>query len=189
MNNQEAPMTRWNIDLSHSEMSFTVRHLMFTKVRGTFGAWKGFIDIDESDKTKSKASVEVEMQSIRTNDEKRDAHLKSADFFETEKFPKMSFVSTAIEVKDGQVKSITGDLTIKDVTKSVRFEVEDQGTGQDPWGGTRAGFSAKTKLVRQDFGLTWNVALEAGGFLVGDTVEVALEVQAVKEQAAAKSAA
>jgi polyisoprenoid-binding protein YceI len=182
-------MTRWNIDLSHSEMTFTVRHLMFTKVRGAFGTWSGHIELDENDKTKSSAVVEADMSSIDTREEKRDAHLKSADFFDTEKFPKMTFKSTAIEAKGDKVTAITGDLTIKGITKSVRFAVEDQGTGKDPWGGTRAGFSATTKLVRQDFGLTWNVALEAGGFLVGDTVEVGLEIQAVKEQAAQKTAA
>jgi len=181
-------MTHWNIDLSHSEMSFTVRHLMFTKVRGTFGAWSGHLEVNESDPSKSTATVEAELASIDTRDEKRDAHLMSADFFDVEKFPKMSFRSTKVEAKDGKITAITGDLTIKDVTRTVRFDVEDQGQGKDPWGGTRAGYSAKTKLVRQDFGLTWNVALEAGGFLVGDTVEVALEIQAVK-QAEAKAAA
>lgn len=168
----------WNFDLSHSSVNFHVRHLMVSKVHGRFQLWGGSLVIDEADVTKSKVAVEIDAASIDTKEPKRDDHLRSADFFEVEKFPKLTFTSTKIEKVDDENLKVTGDLTIRDVTKTVVLEVERSGEVKDPWGGTRTGFSAKTHISRKDFGLTWNVLLEAGGVTVGDKIEITLEIEA-----------
>ena len=179
--------TTWTFDLSHSSVSFSVRHLMIAKVRGQFAVWGGSLEIDDADITKSKIDVTIDATTIATQDEKRDAHLRSADFFDVETYPKLTFVSTRIEKLADDELAVHGDLTIHGVTKPVKLAVELNGQAQDPWGGTRAGFSAKTTINRKDFGLNWNAALEAGGVLVGEKVEIALEIQAIKA-AAAKAA-
>jgi polyisoprenoid-binding protein YceI len=178
--------TKYDFDLSHSSVNFHVRHLMVSKVHGRFTQWGGTLELDEQDLTKSRLEVTIQAASIDTKEEKRDAHLRSADFFDAEKFPTLTFKSTQI-TKDGDDYKVLGDLSIHGVTKQVELEVEGGQIVKDPWGGTRTGFSAKTKISRKDFGLEWNVALETGGFLVGDKIEISLEIEAIKA-AAAKAA-
>jgi polyisoprenoid-binding protein YceI len=174
----------YKIDTSHSHTGFAVRHLVIAKVRGEVATRAGSIDLDDADITKSSVKVAIDVASISTKDEKRDAHLRSADFFDVEKFPKLTFVSSQVVAEGGKVTKLIGDLTIRDVTKQVTLEVEDEGRAKDPWGGDRAAFSAKTKVNRHDYGLKWNMALEAGGVMVGDTVEITLDIEAVGAAAA-----
>jgi polyisoprenoid-binding protein YceI len=155
---------------------------MVSKVHGRFSLWSGKLELDEQDMTKSRLEVDIDATTVDTKDEKRDEHLRSADFFDVAKFPKLTFKSTKIE-KDGDDYKVTGDLTIKDVTKSVTLAVEGGAVVKDPWGGTRTGFSAKTTINRKDFGLTWNLALETGGFVVSDKIEITLEIEAIKKAA------
>lgn len=168
----------WNVDAAHSSVGFIARHLMVTKVRGRFTAVTGTLTIAE-DPLQSSVDATAEIGSVSTGDEGRDGHLKSADFFDADNYPTMHFVSTGID-KDGSDYVLHGDLTIKDVTKSVDFELEFEGVSPDPWGGTRAGFTAETDVSRKDWGLEWNMALETGGFVVGDKVKIQLDIQAVK---------
>lgn len=175
-------LTKFDFDNGHSSVAFVARHLVFTKVRGTFQKWTGSLELDLADLTKSKVSVEIDTASISTNEEKRDGHLRSADFFDSEKFPKMSFVGKRIE-KNGDAYRLVGDLTIRDTTKEVALDTTFEGTQKDPWGGDRVAFAASTKIQRKDFGLNWNVALEAGGVLVGETVEIVLDIQAIQKKA------
>ena len=171
--------TKWNFDLSHSSLNFHVRHLMVSKVHGRFSKWDGALAIDDVDPSKSHVEVTIDVASIDTKEEKRDAHLKSADFFDVEKFPQLTFRSTKVKKSDDGYE-VTGDLTIHGVTKPVVLELEGGDVVKDPWGGTRTGFSGKTSINRKDFGLAWNVALETGGILVGEKVEITLEIEAVK---------
>lgn len=173
-------MTTWNFDLSHSSVNFHVRHLMVSKVHGRFQQWGGTLELDDNDLTKSHLFVEIDTASVDTKEEKRDAHLRSADFFDSEKYPKLTFKSTNIEKKGDEEYIVTGDLTISSVTHSVKLAVEGGGVVKDPWGGTRTGFSAKTTISRKDYGLTWNAALETGGVVVGDKVEITIEIEAIK---------
>ena len=179
--------TNWNFDLSHSSVNFHVRHLMVSKVHGRFSLWGGTLVIDNDDITKSRVDVSIDATSVDTKEEKRDAHLRSADFFDVEKFPALTFKSTQVAKVGDEELAITGDLTIHGVTKSVKLAVELGGVAKDPWGGTRTGFSAKTSINRKDFGLGWNSVLETGGVLVGEKVEITLEIEAI--QAAASAAA
>ncbi len=168
----------WNVDSSHSTIGFVVRHLMVSKVRGHFGTFTGTLTIAD-DPLESKVEASAETASISTADETRDNHLRSADFFDVENFPTINFVSTGIE-RQGNDYVLHADLTIKGVTKPVDFQLEFDGVTADPWGGTRAGFSAETEINRKDWGLTWNVAIETGGVVVGDKVKIQLEVEVVK---------
>lgn len=177
--------SQWDFDLTHSSINFHVRHLMVSKVHGRFTAWSGTLELDEQDLTKSRIDVSIDAASIDTKDEKRDAHLRSPDFLEAEKFPAITFKSTQITKSSDDEYKVVGDLTIRGVTKQVTLDVEGGGFVKDPWGGTRTGFSAKTSINRKDFGLTWNVALEAGGFLVADKMDISLEIEAVKKSATA----
>jgi polyisoprenoid-binding protein YceI len=172
-------MATWSFDTSHSSIGFSVRHLMISKVRGHFDKWEGTFDYDESDPTRSKLSVRIDAASIDTRDEKRDAHLRSPDFFDVEKFPALTFESTGI-TRDGDDYVVAGDLTIHGITRAVQLNVEGLGRVKDPWGGERVGFSASTSVNRKDFGLVWNVALEAGGVVVGDKIEIGIEIEAVR---------
>jgi polyisoprenoid-binding protein YceI len=172
-------MATWSFDNSHSSIGFSVRHLMISKVRGHFNQWGGTFDYDEKDPTRSKLSVRIDAASIDTRDEKRDAHLRSPDFFDVEKFPALTFESTKVE-RDGDDFVVTGDLTIHGVTRAVQLKVESLGATKDPWGGYRAGFSASTSVNRKDFGLTWNAALETGGVVVGEKIEIGIEIEAVR---------
>jgi polyisoprenoid-binding protein YceI len=180
------PATNWEFDRSHSSVNFHVRHLMVSKVRGQFHDWRGVLELDDSDVTKSRVEVTIAAKSVDTRDTKRDDHLRSADFLDVEKFPELAFKSTKIERTGDDTAKVHGELAIHGVTRPVVLDVELSPQVKDPWGGTRTGFAAKTAISRKDFGLTWNVALEAGGLLVGDKVEITLELEAVK--AAAKAA-
>jgi polyisoprenoid-binding protein YceI len=173
----------WNFDLIHSSIQFHVRHLMVSKVHGRFTKWDGTLELDAEDPARSKLEVTIDASSIDTQEEKRDAHLRSPDFLDVEKFPTLTFKSTAV-AKKGDDYVLTGDLTIHGVTKTITLEVEGGDVVKDPWGGVRTGYSAKTSISRKDFGLTWNVALETGGILVGDKIEITLEIEAVKKAAA-----
>jgi len=173
--------TTWNIDPVHSVAEFKVKHMMISNVKGQFPKISGKLTLDESDLTKSKVETSIETASIETRDPQRDGHLKSADFFDVEQFPTMSFKSTGIKVVGDSELSVEGDLTIRDTTRKVLFTVEGPTPpAKDPWGNTRVAVSATTKINRKDFGLTWNAALETGGILVGDEVTVTLDVQFVK---------
>jgi polyisoprenoid-binding protein YceI len=167
----------WNVDPVHSSIGFVARHLMVSKVRGQFTSFSGTITIAEN-RLESKVEASVEVGSISTGDETRDGHLKSPDFFDAEKYPTMTLVSTGIE-PDGKDYVLHTDLTIKGITKPVDFELEFDGVSGDPWGGTRAGFSAEAEVNRKDWGLEWNVVLETGGVMLGEKVKIQLDVQAV----------
>jgi polyisoprenoid-binding protein YceI len=179
-------LQEWNFDLSHSSINFWVRHLMVSKVHGRFLKWSGKLVYDEATPVKSKVEVDIDAASIFTEEPKRDEHLRSADFLEVAKHPTIRFASTEIARVDDQRLRVEGRLTIHGVTKPVTLEVELGGRVRDPWGGERAGFSARASVSRKDFGLTWNQLLEAGGVAVGDKIEIAIEIEAVK--AAAKAA-
>ncbi len=171
----------WNIDPAHSAAEFKVKHMMISNVKGQFAKVTGVLTLDESDLTDSHVEALIEAASIETRDAQRDAHLKSADFFDVEKFPTLFFKSTRVSpVGDGEL-AVEGDLTIRGVTRKVVFSVEGPTPpAKDPWGNTRVAVSATTKINRKDFGLTWNTALETGGILVGDEVTITLDVQFVK---------
>ena len=173
--------TTWNVDPAHSVAEFKVKHMMISNVKGHFAKVTGTLTLDESDLTRSKATTSIEAASIETRDAQRDAHLKSADFLHVEKFPSLSFSSTRISlVRDGEL-AVEGDLIIRGVTRKVVFNVEGPTPPtKDPWGNTRVGVSATTKINRKDYGLTWNAALETGGILVGDEVTITLEVEFIK---------
>jgi polyisoprenoid-binding protein YceI len=168
------------IDPSHSTVGFSVRHLMITKVRGAFTGVSGTIELAAGSSIPVAISAEVDVHTIDTREPNRDAHLKSPDFFEADTYPKMTFASTAISPSGGTEFTLVGDLTIHGVTKSVTFEGEFTGQGTNPFApGDRFAYEAKTKIKRSDFGLTWNVALEAGGVTVSDDVEITLDIQAL----------
>lgn len=169
----------WTIDPTHSGIHFSVRHMVFAKVRGRFGAFSGTLQLDQKDLTKSKVEAEIEAESIDTGVADRDKHLRSADFLDVERFPKLLFKSKHLE-KEGEGYRVIGDLTIADVTREVVLTTDYAGQAQDPWGNQRVAFTAKTSLNRAEFGLKWNQALEAGGVLVGDKIEIEIEVQAVQ---------
>ena len=177
----QAAITTWNVDPIHSVAEFKVKHMMISNVKGQFTGVSGVLSLDETDLTRSRVEVTIDAASINTRDAQRDGHLKSADFFDVEKFPTLSFQSTRVQNADDGELNVTGDLTIHGVTRNVVFKVEGPtAPGKDPWGNTRIGVSATTKINRKDFGLTWNAALETGGILVGDDVTLTLDVQFVK---------
>jgi len=179
---QLAMADTWKIDQAHTTVEFKIRHLMVSWVKGVFTDVEGTVDIDAADLAKSTARVRIGTASIDTNNQKRDDHLRSPDFFNVAKYPDMMFVSKRVEVAKGQPVKIVGDLTILDVTREVVLEVEDfSQTVVDPWGNTRRGASASTQIKRSDYGLTWNKALEAGGVVVGDEVHINLEVELIKQ--------
>jgi polyisoprenoid-binding protein YceI len=162
--------------------------MVVSKVRGAFTRWEGTIELDEANPAESKVSVRIDPASIDTREPKRDEQLRSVDFFDVQKYPALTFASTRIEKVGDSGYRVTGDLTMHGVTKPVALDVEALGVGKDPWGNERIGFQAEATINRKDFGLTWNQALETGGVLVGDKVEILLDVQAVKAQGAAKAA-
>ena len=171
----------WNLDPVHSVAEFKVKHMMISNVKGQFTTISGSLALDETDIANSRVEATIDAASINTRDAQRDAHLKSPDFFDVEKFPTLSFKSTAVKRTGDEELAVTGDLTIHGVTRQVVFNVEGPtAPGKDPWGNTRVGLSAVTKINRKDFGLTWNSALETGGILVGDEVTITLDVQFVK---------
>jgi polyisoprenoid-binding protein YceI len=180
-NATQAATTSWNIDPAHTTAEFKVKHMMITNVKGQFSAVTGVVEIDPEEVANSRVEVSIDASSISTRDAQRDAHLKSPDFFDVEKFPTLSFASTGVTRKDDGELAVEGNLTIHGVTRKVVFEVEGPSQpAKDPWGNVRIGWSASTKINRKDFGLNWNAALEAGGLLVGDQVTITLDAQAVK---------
>lgn len=177
--NNSSP-ARWTIDPSHSSVGFSVRHMMITNVRGEFQRLAGEVRFDPGDLDASEVTATVEAASINTREAKRDEHLRSADFFDAERFPALTFASKRI-ARTGDGYEVVGDLTIRDVTREVRLAVEDvTAEHADPWGNRRIGASAKTKIRRSEFGITWNAALELGGVLVGDEITITIEVSLVK---------
>ncbi len=173
--------TTYTIDNAHSAANFTIKHMMITKVHGGFENVSGEFQYDESDLKNSYVKAEIDVTTINTKEPQRDAHLKSADFFEVEKYPKMIFESKSFQLKGSEI-IVLGSLTIKDVTREVELLVEElSGEVKDPWGNTKRAISAKTKINRKEFGLTWNAALEAGGVLVGEEVQISLDIQFLKK--------
>jgi polyisoprenoid-binding protein YceI len=180
---QTAPGTRakteWKLDPTHSTIEFSAKHLMITTVKGRIADVEGTIYTDEKDPKNSSVEATLKATSIDTRTDQRDQHLRSADFLNVEKYPEIKFRSTRIEGGQKEFK-LTGELTIRDVTKPITLDVHYEGETKDPWGGLRAGFSAKGKIDRRDWGLTWNQALETGGVVVGNDIKIELEIQAVK---------
>ena len=174
----------WNIDPSHSAIAFSVRHMVVSKTRGRFTKWSGQLRFDAANPAASSVEVNIDPASLDTADAQRDAHLRSPDFLDIEKYPSASFSSRKVEVVAEDRYRVTGDLTLHGIRKQVVLDVTYEGAGKDPWGGERAGFVATTAIDRKDFGLVWNKALETGGVLVGDKVELTLEIEAVKQAAA-----
>lgn len=176
-------MTTYQIDTSHSAIEFSIRHLVIAKVRGRFTEFGGTLELEDDDLTHAKVQAEIKAASITTANDQRDTHLRSADFFDVDNNPLLTFTSTKIEAR-GNDLLLTGALTIRGITNEVALTVENLGTAIDPWGNTRVAFAARGSLDRKQFGLNWNQVLEAGGFLVGDKVELMLDVQAVRVAAA-----
>ncbi len=174
-------MALWNIDTTHAQANFAARHMMITTVRGSFNKITGTINFDPANPAAASVEAVIDTTSMSsTGNDQRDGHLKSPDFLDIEKYPTITFNSTKVEPsKDGTTAKITGDLTIKDVTKPVTFEAEFLGQGKSPFGTTVAGFNGKIKINREDFGLNWNMALEAGGWLVSKEISIELDVEAV----------
>jgi polyisoprenoid-binding protein YceI len=170
--------TTWNIDPSHTTISFVARHMVVTKVRGRFRSFRGTLALDREDLTNSAIDVSIDTASIDTADEKRDAHLRSAEFFDADSFPSITYVSKSVAKKGGRY-AVTGDLTMHGVTKEVVLDAELEGKGKDPWANQRIRFSAKTSVNREHYGLKWNQVLEAGSLLVSTKIDIELEVQAV----------
>lgn len=175
----------YTIDPSHSSVAFSVRHAMVTNVRGAFGEFEGTLNLNGTDPAHSSASIDVSMASIDTGAPDRDAHLRSGDFFDAETYPKMTFRSTAAEELGGDSYRIIGDLTIKGVTKPLAIDLEFNGSATDPFGNERVGFEGSATILRSDWDLSWNAALETGGVLVGDKVKLLLEISAIKKAAEA----
>jgi polyisoprenoid-binding protein YceI len=174
-------ISTWNIDPAHSTAQFKVKHMMISNVKGEFTSLKGALELDERNIENSRVQAEIDAATINTREPQRDGHLKSADFFDVEKFPTLLFRSTALSKKNSNELTVAGELSIHGVTRPATFTVEGPSEpAKDPWGNTRIGLSATTKINRKDFALTWNAALETGGILVGDEVSITLDVQFVK---------
>lgn len=172
---------RWEIDSSHSGIHFSVRHLVIAKVRGQFTRWSGTVLAPDGDFLRASVNVVIDASSIDTGVADRDAHLRSADFFDVASFPEITFTATRVEPHGTDRARLVGSVTIKGVTRDVAFDVERFGVVKDPWGNQRAAFTAKTSIDRREFGLTWNQALETGGVMVGERVEIEVELEAVKQ--------
>lgn len=171
----------WKIDPAHSEIQLSVRHMMISKVRGRFESFGGEVNFNEENPAASSVEVTIDAASISTRDAGRDGHLKSADFLNVEEFPVLRFKSNRVEVVGEKKGRIYGELTIRDVSREVVLDAEYTGQAKSPWGTTSAGFSATTSFDRKDWGLGWNQALETGGILVGDKVDVSIELELVKQ--------
>ncbi|QEC67490.1 YceI family protein [Panacibacter ginsenosidivorans] len=174
-------MATYKFDASHSEATFKVKHLMISNVTGSFSKFDATLTADKEDFTDAKVTFEADTNSISTNNEQRDGHLKADDFFSVEKFPKLTFESTSITKKNEEDYIVTGNLTIRDVTKPVTLDVTYNGSTIDPWGQTKIGFEINGKINRKDFGLVWNAVTETGGFLLNDDVKLHVQVQFIKQ--------
>ncbi|MCP4363036.1 MAG: polyisoprenoid-binding protein [Chloroflexi bacterium] len=171
----------WQIDSAHSHIYFTARHMMISKVRGQFESFTGTVNFDEENPTRTTVDIEADLDSINTQEEQRDNHLKSPDFFDVANYPLMTFKSTKVEQTGENKGKLHGDLTIRGVTKPVVLTAEYAGQAKSPWGTVSAGFSATGNINRKDWGLNWNQALETGGFLVGDKIKIEIELELVKQ--------
>jgi len=171
--------TKWTIDTAHSEVQFKVKHLVISTVTGTFKSFKGNVSTESEDFDNAKVEFSIDADSIDTNNTDRDNHLKSADFFEVATYPTLTFANGLL-TKSGENYTLSGELTIRDVTKKVELGVEYGGTAKDPWGNTKAGFEVTGKINRKEFGLTWNAATEAGGVLVGEDIKLHINIQLAK---------
>jgi polyisoprenoid-binding protein YceI len=174
---------RWDADGGHSGIHFSVRHLVISKVRGHFARWTANVVMDENDPSRAKVAAVIDVSSITTGVADRDKHLLSADFFDVANYPEISFTSTHVEKLAGGRLQLAGNLTIRGRTREIVLDVEDNGRTQDPWGHERAGYSAKVTIERKDFGLAWNQVMETGGVVVGDRVDIEIEVEAVRQVA------
>lgn len=172
--------TKWAIDPTHSEIGFKVKHMMFTNVSGKFGTYDATIETDADNFENASMEFSADINSIDTNNADRDNHLKSADFFDADNHPKLTFKASSFSKIDGHNYELTGDLSIKGITKNVKFPVEFSGLMKDPWGNTKAGLNIEGKINRKDWGLNWNSALETGGVLVGEEVKLSIELQLIK---------
>lgn len=170
----------WELDTAHSLIEFSVKHMMVTTVKGRFTQHSGVLELDEQNPSASKADITIDVNSVYTGDEKRDGHLRSADFFDAEKYPTITYKSTKVEELSNDRFRITGDLTMHGVTKQVVFDANLEGRAKNPWGKNVAAFSISTSVNRKDFDLNWNVALEAGGVLVSEKVNINIEAQAIE---------
>ena len=171
----------WTVDASHAEVGFSVRHLMISTVRGRFGGVSGTVILDDRNPSASKADVTIDVSTIDTRQEQRDGHLRSPDFFDADNHPTMRFVSTRVEGDITSEFKLIGNLTIRGVTREIALDVTAEGRGRDPWGNDRAGFSAKGKINRGEFGLNWNQVLEAGGVTVSDEVKLSIDAELVRQ--------
>ena len=174
-------LTTWNLDPSHLDVGFAVRHLMISTVKGRFAGVKGTVSVLGDDFRTATVDVTIDAASVDTREPQRDAHLRSADFFDVEQFPTLTFKSRRVQANGADRFTLTGDLTIHGVTREVVLDVASEGMGPDPWGGQRAGFSAKGLVKRSDFGLTWNQLLELGGVAVGDDVKLSIDVELIRQ--------
>ncbi|MCL6594022.1 MAG: YceI family protein [Alicyclobacillus sp.] len=172
--------TSWQLDTAHSSIDFSIKHMMFATVRGSFHQFSGRIVADPEDLTTAEIEFTVEVASIDTRNADRDAHLKGADFFDVEHYPQIKFQATRITRAGSVQYDVTGDLTIRGITRPVTFRANFDGQGKDPWGNLRAGFSAEGSINRKDFGLTWNAPLETGGVLVGEDVKISIQIEATQ---------
>jgi polyisoprenoid-binding protein YceI len=172
----------WKIDSAHSQIQFTVRHMMISNVRGRFDEFDGNVDFDEDNPANSTVDLKIDAASINTREQQRDDHLRSPDFLNVEEYPYLHFTSKRVELMDRSQGRLIGDLTIRDITNEVALDVTYNGQAQSPWGTTSAGFSASTKMNRKDWDLTWNQALETGGVLVGDEIRINIELEIVKQE-------
>jgi polyisoprenoid-binding protein YceI len=180
MVNETLTKTKWAIDPAHSEIAFKVKHLMISNVKGSFTEFDGTVYADDNTFTEAEITVNVNTASVNTSDEKRDGHLKSADFFDAENFKTATFTSTLLKKKSDGDFELTGNLTLKGITKPVTLNVEFGGMMKDPWGNEKVGFTVTGKINRKDWGLNWNAALEAGGVLVSDDVHINADIQLMK---------
>lgn len=175
-------ISKWIADPVHSSIDFSVKHMMISRVKGTFNHFTAEIEADPADLTTATITFNVDIASINTFNEDRDNHLRSADFFDVENYPNMTFTATNIVKKDNDEYDVTGDMTIHGTTRPETFAVTFEGAAKDPMGGgEKAGFSAEGKIKRSDYGLTWNAPMEAGGVVVGDEIKISLEIEATKE--------
>lgn len=174
-------MTKWTIDTVHSSVEFSVRHMMMAKVKGVFHQFDANIEADPTDLTTANIDFTIQTASVDTRNEDRDNHLRSADFFDTESHPTLTFRATQITQKGDGEYEITGDVTLRGVTRKETFYADYEGQGKDPWGNEKVGFSVEGKIKRSDYGLTWNAALETGGVLVSDEVKITLDIQASRQ--------
>lgn len=179
----------WELDAAHSLIEFSVKHMMVSTVKGRFNKHSGVLELDEQNPSASKVDITIDVSSVYTGDEKRDGHLRSADFFDAEKYPTITYKSTKVEELSSERFRITGDLTMHGVTKEVVFDANLEGRAKNPWGKNVAAFSISTSVNRKDFDLNWNVALEAGGVLVSEKVNINIEAEAVEVVPEAAAAA